>query len=42
MKSKYELKEINPKDVAFNQANPRGERAEQIQEDPTFTLTCPL
>lgn len=32
----YQLKQISPKDIAFNKQNPRGENADEIRRDKTF------
>jgi len=36
MPKKYSLEEIDPTEIAFDKANPRGEKPEQIKEDPSF------
>lgn len=36
MQETYILEEVDPKDVAYSDSNPRGEKPEQIREDPSF------
>ena len=36
MPETYTLREVDPKEVAYNTSNPRGEKPEQIRGDPSF------
>jgi len=36
MAAGYQLKQISPKDIAFNKQNPRGENEDEIRRDKTF------